>query len=136
MRRFRISKEEVRKQGITPGCKGCARALGNGTAVNHSDKCRQWWEDKLIKDADPRILRQAERMYTPQEEASSSSSSRTPQPTQESIPIKTDEDDNMDHDDEMDDGSSQAGIDDKDRMLMSLTPDRTVQQRIPRRGMT
>ena len=37
MRRFRITKEEVRSHGITPGCKGCAKALGNGTAVNHSD---------------------------------------------------------------------------------------------------
>ena len=35
----------------------------------------------------------------------------------------------MEHE-EMDDGSSQAGIEDNDRMLMSLTPDRTVQKRI------
>ena len=70
-------------------------------------------------------------MYIPQEESSSSSSSREPQPaSQDTIPIKTDEDDTMDHDDDMEDGSSQAGIEDKDRMLMSLMPDRTVQQRI------
>ena len=36
----------------------------------------------------------------------------------------------MDHEDDMEDGSSQAGIEDNDRMLMSLTPDRTVQKRI------
>ena len=41
MRRFRITKEEVRAHGITPGCKGCARALGTGTSVNHSDRCRK-----------------------------------------------------------------------------------------------
>ena len=65
--------------------------LGNGTAVNHSDRCQKSWEEKLINDADLRILRQAEKMYTPQEEYSSSSSSRTPPPTttQETIPEKT-----------------------------------------------
>ena len=69
-------------------------------------------------------------MYTPQEESSSSSSSRPQQePAQGTIPLKTEEDDTMDHE-EMDDGSSQAGIEDNDRMLMSLTPDRTVQKRI------
>ena len=49
-------------------------------------------------------------MYTPHEEASSSSSSRKPPPiSQETIPVKTDEDDNMDLEDDMEDGSSQAG---------------------------
>ena len=128
MRRFRITKEEVRVHGITPGCKGCARALGTGTSVNHSDRCRKWLEEKFIQDADPRILRQAERMYIPQEESSSSSSSRPQQePAPGTIPTKTEEDDTMHHE-EMDDGSSQAGIEDNDRMLMSLTPDRTVQK--------
>ena len=87
---------------------------------------------RFINDADPRIFRQAERMNTPQEESSSSSSSREPPPTatQGTIPINSDEDDTMDHEDDMEDGSSQAGIEDNDRMLMSLTPDRTVQKRI------
>ena len=86
---------------------------------------------RFINDADPRIFRQAERMNTPQEESSSSSSSRPPQPAtiQGAILLKTEEDDTMDHE-EMEDGSSQAGIEDNDRMLMSLTPDRTVQKRI------
>ena len=52
-----------------------------------------------------------------------------PTTTQGTIPVKTDEDDTMDHED-MEDGSSQAGIEDNDRMLMSLTPDRTVQKGI------
>ena len=50
--------------------------------------------------------------------------------SQETVPVKTNEDDNMDFEDDMEDGSSQAGIGDNDRMLMSLTLDRTVQKRV------
>ena len=70
-------------------------------------------------------------MFTPQEESSSSSSSREPPAIiQETIPVKTDEDDHMELEDDMEDGSSQAGIGDDDRMLMSLMPDKTIPKRI------
>ena len=62
-RRFKIKREEVRSYGTTAGCRGCARAMTESKiSVNHSDACRKRWEEKLIRDGDPRITRRAERM--------------------------------------------------------------------------
>ena len=59
-RRFKIEKEDVRKHGLTQGCRGCARAMTTGRAVNHNEKCRDRFEDIFIKEGDARITRQAE----------------------------------------------------------------------------
>ena len=125
----------MKSHGITPGCKGCARALTTSKVpINHNEQCRKRWEEKLIKDDDPRLLRQTERMYTEQADsgtaASSTENPAAPSTRRKEMPTMTEEDQDMEHDDDMEDGSSQAGIDGDDRMLMSLCPDKEIPNRI------
>ena len=39
-RAFQIKREDVLREGVTPNCPGCARAITAGTARNHTLKCR------------------------------------------------------------------------------------------------
>ena len=74
-RAFRIGREEVSQYGITPNCRECTLAVTGGTAQNHSVRCREVWEKRLIEKNDPRNMRQVERMVISQGGRQISSSS-------------------------------------------------------------
>ena len=45
MRRAKITKEDVMKFGLTPGCPGCEAANRSGVRRDHSEECRNGWKD-------------------------------------------------------------------------------------------
>ena len=89
---------------------------------------------KFIKNGDPRLLRQAERMHIQEDRSAGSSTddvrnAQSASVTRNTIPTRNEEDERMEQDNDMEDGSSQAGIgEDEDRMLMSLVPDQEIQK--------
>ena len=98
--------------------------MSTGKAVNHNEKCRDRFEDLFRNNGDARLLRQAERMYIEPEDSGTASGSASP-------PMRSEQEDaDMEQADDMEDGSSQGGMEDENRMLMSLCPDETVQRRI------
>ena len=42
-RRVKITKGEVERMGMTPGCVGCRAANRGEAALRHSDECRKEW---------------------------------------------------------------------------------------------
>ena len=60
-RRFKITKEDVRKYGMTPGCRGCIALNRGGQAVNHSETCRERTVKELGDQGDDRIIKDKER---------------------------------------------------------------------------
>ena len=107
-RRFKIEKEDVRKHGITQGCRGCARAMSTGKAVNHNEKCRDRFEDIFRNGGDARLLRQAERIHIDSEDSGTASGSGNRDSA--SPPMRSEQEDaDMEQADDMEDGSSQGG---------------------------
>ena len=122
-RAFWITREDVRKHGITEGCRGCERAITGGMAANHTERCRSRFEEVFTRDGDPRLLRQAERFgygkedETTEQAASSSAGSRD-------VEVLKQEDEEMDSDS----GEPDDDMDGGDAMLFSLSPDERVQK--------
>ena len=110
-RRFKIEKEDVKRIGPTPGCRGCARALSTGKAVNHTEQCRDRFEEEFRKAGNAKLLRQAERMFIePEDSGTASGSASCNQKPAKTPPMRSDEEDAaMDLDEEMEGGSSQGG---------------------------
>ena len=48
-RGFRLSREEVRDQGPKPGCKGCARALTDGRAIDHTENGEKYGKNSSLR---------------------------------------------------------------------------------------
>ena len=95
----------MRKYGPTPGCRGCARAISTGKAINHTEQCRDRFEEEFRKAGDARLLRQAERMLIEPEDSGTASSSTRGEAEGRTKPAKTppmrsdEEDADMDQDD-------------------------------------
>ena len=68
-RRFKITKEDVRTHGMTPGCRGCIALNRVGQAVNHSDTCRERVNKELEAEGDERVTRAKDRREDEQTEA-------------------------------------------------------------------
>jgi hypothetical protein len=49
-RRLKITKEDVKRFSMTPGCKGCVAVNRGGQAVNHSESCRARITEELEKE--------------------------------------------------------------------------------------
>ena len=58
-RRFKITKKDLREQGLTIGCEGCDATL-RGAVRNHNEACRDRLSQALGAAGDPRILAEAE----------------------------------------------------------------------------
>ena len=56
-RRFYIKTKDIAESGETPGCPGCAAAMGRGRTTRHTDECITRFSD---------ILAKKERAVTPQ----------------------------------------------------------------------
>ena len=61
MRRMRITKEDVRRVGMAPGCPGCI-GINRGLSRDHSELCRTRIETELMARGDLRPARAGERM--------------------------------------------------------------------------
>ncbi len=62
MRRVKIGKEEVKKYGLTVGCKGCTQADEGRAIEGHSEECRTRMEVEMAKDGNRKLIRMEERM--------------------------------------------------------------------------
>ena len=47
-RAFQIKRDDVLTHGITPNCPGFVRAITGGVSQNHTPKCREIFEKRLI----------------------------------------------------------------------------------------
>ena len=57
MRRVKLGKEEVRKYGLTVGCKGCTQADEGRAVEGHSEECRTRMEAEMAKDGIRQFIR-------------------------------------------------------------------------------
>ena len=60
-RRAGITKQDIKKFGIAPGCPGCI-AANRGDRRNHTDTCRDRMEALMAQQGDARIDRYAQRV--------------------------------------------------------------------------
>ena len=56
-RRIRITRDDVKHAGMTPGCEGCVAANRGITSRPHSEECRMKMEEYMSKRQDKRIER-------------------------------------------------------------------------------
>ena len=49
-RRLKITKEDIRRFGYTPGCQGCIAIAARKTVQGHNDKCRDRIQARLEQD--------------------------------------------------------------------------------------
>ena len=54
-RRIKITKEDIKRFGITQGCRGCERANRGGPTIARNEDSRQRIEGKLLEVGDKRI---------------------------------------------------------------------------------
>jgi len=85
----------VEKHGPTGDCDGCTRAIIGDTQRPHTENCRERFEEILHREGDPRILREVDRLEGQQEIARRMVES-------EPLEIKTDEDEQMEIEEEID----------------------------------
>ena len=50
-----MTKEDVKRSSMTPGCKGCISVNRGSQAVNHSESCRTRITEELDKEDDERV---------------------------------------------------------------------------------
>ena len=62
MRRVEIGKEQVRKYGLTVGCKGCTQADEGRAIEGHNEECRTRMEAEMAKDGNRKLIKMEERM--------------------------------------------------------------------------
>ena len=54
VRRMKVTKEDIRRFGYTPGCPGCTAIAGRKSAQGHNDLCRSRIEGKLEQEEEGR----------------------------------------------------------------------------------
>ena len=76
-RGIHITKEDIKRYGVTPGCRGCIAANRGEKPRTHIERCRARVEGKVMEDDPDRYHRVLERMSRENIESNTSASNET-----------------------------------------------------------